>query len=142
MKLLDFLAVRLISKDTASAVKVYNALYSQPSVVYKPAPQPKPIVKVVEKIVYKPAPQPKPIVKVVEKIVYKPAPQPKPIVKVVEKIVYVPAPQPVAHKPSPKPVTKKDELLESLQYLNNKKFKTKQDRESIDIIKSILKNMK
>jgi hypothetical protein len=124
MKLLDFLAVRLISKDTASAVKVYNALYSQPNVVYKPAPQPKPIVKVVEKIVYKPAPQP------------------KPIVKVVEKIVYVPAPQPVAHKPSPKPVTKKDELLESLQYLNNKKSKTKQDRESIDIIKSILKNMK
>lgn len=124
MKLLDFLAVRLISKDTASAVKVYNALYSQPSVVYKPAPQPKPIVKVVEKIVYKPQPQP------------------KPIVKVVEKIVYVPAPQPIVHKPSPKPVTKKDELLESLQYLNNKKFKTKQDRESIDIIKSILKNMK
>jgi hypothetical protein len=33
-------------------------------------------------------------------------------------------------------------LLESLQYLNNKKSKTKQDRESIDIIKSILKNMK
>lgn len=124
MKLLDFLAVRLISKDTASAVKVYNALYSQPSVVYKPAPQPKPIVKVVEKIVYKPQPQP------------------KPIVKVVEKIVYVPAPQPIVHKPSPKPVTKKDELLESLQYLNNKKSKTKQDRESIDIIKSILKNMK
>ena len=124
MKLLDFLAVRLISKDTASAVKMYNALYSQPRVVYKPAPQPKPIVKVVEKIVYKPAPQP------------------KPIVKVVEKIVYVPAPQPVAYKPSPKPVTKKDELLESLQYLNNKKSKTKQDRESIDIIKSILKNMK
>ena len=110
MKLLDFLAVRLISKDTESAVKVYNALYSQPRVVYKPQP--------------------------------KPVPQPKPIVKVVEKIVYVPAPAPVEPKPSPKPVTKKEELLESLQYLNNKKSKTKQDRESIDIIKSILKNMK
>ena len=106
MKLLDFLAVRLISKDTESAVKVYNALYSQPSVVYKPQPQPKPVVKVVEKI------------------------------------VYVPTPAPVEPKPSPKPVTKKEELLESLQYLNNKKSKTKQDRESIDIIKSILKNMK
>ena len=114
MKLLDFLAVRLISKDTESAVKVYNALYSQPRVVYKPQP--------------KPVPQPKPIVKVVEKIV--------------EKIVYVPAPAPVELKPSPKPVTKKEELLESLQYLTNKKSKTKQDRESIDIIKSILKNMK
>jgi hypothetical protein len=110
MKLLDFLAVRLISKDTESAVKVYNALYSQPRVVYKPQPQPKPVVKVVE--------------------------------KVVEKIVYVPAPAPIGPKPSPKPVTKKEELLESLQYLNNKKSKTKQDRESIDIIKSILKNMK
>ena len=110
MKLLDFLAVRLISKDTESAVKVYNALYSQPRVVYKPQP--------------------------------KPVPQPKPIVKVVEKIVYVPAPAPVEPKPSPKPVTKKEELLESLQYLTNKKSKTKQDRESIDIIKSILKNMK
>lgn len=106
MKLLDFLAVRLISKDTDSAVKVYNALYSQPIVVYKPQPQPKPVVKVVEKI------------------------------------VYVPTPAPVEPKPSPKPVTKKEELLESLQYLNNKKSKTKQDRESIDIIKSILKNMK
>ena len=104
MKILDFLAVRLISKDTESAVKVYNALYNQPPVVSKPTP--------------------------------------KPIVKVVEKIVYVPAPAPVEPKPSPKPVTKKEELLESLQYLNNKKSKTKQDRESIDIIKSILKNMK
>jgi hypothetical protein len=45
-------------------------------------------------------------------------------------------------KPSPKPVTKREELLESLEYLKNKKSKTKQDRESIDIIKSILKNMK
>ena len=106
MKLLDFLAVRLISKDTESAVKVYNALYTQPRVVYKPQPKPKPVVKVVEKI------------------------------------VYVPAPATVGPNPSPKPVTKKEELLESLQYLTNKKSKTKQDRESIDIIKSILKNMK
>ena len=110
MKLLDFLAVRLISKDTESAVKVYNALYNQPRVVSKPTP--------------------------------KPQPQPKPVVKVVEKIVYVPAPATVGPNPSPKPVTKKEELLESLQYLTNKKSKTKQDRESIDIIKSILKNMK
>lgn len=41
----------------------------------------------------------------------------------------------------PKPITKKDELLESLEYLKNKKVKTKQDKESIDIINTVLKNM-
>lgn len=41
-----------------------------------------------------------------------------------------------------KPVDKQEELEESLTYLNNKKVKTKQDKESIEIIKSILKNMK
>ena len=41
----------------------------------------------------------------------------------------------------PKPTTKKDELLESLEYLKNKKVKTKQDKESIDIINTVLKNM-
>jgi FlaA1/EpsC-like NDP-sugar epimerase len=44
-------------------------------------------------------------------------------------------------KPQPKPVTKKEELLESLEFLKNKKVKTKQDKESIDIINSVLKNM-
>ena len=41
-----------------------------------------------------------------------------------------------------KPSTKKDELMESLKYLKNKQSKTKQDKESIEIINSILKNMK
>jgi hypothetical protein len=41
-----------------------------------------------------------------------------------------------------KPVDKREELEESLTYLNNKKVKTKQDKESIEILKSILKNMK
>jgi hypothetical protein len=40
-----------------------------------------------------------------------------------------------------KPVTKKEELLESLEFLKNKKVKTKQDKESIEIINSVLKNM-
>jgi hypothetical protein len=40
-----------------------------------------------------------------------------------------------------KPVTKREELLESLEFLKNKKVKTKQDKESIDIINSVLKNM-
>ena len=43
--------------------------------------------------------------------------------------------------PQPKPVTKREELLESLEFLKNKKVKTKQDKESIDIINSVLKNM-
>ena len=41
----------------------------------------------------------------------------------------------------PKPITKKEELLESLEFLKNKKVKTKQDKESIEIINSVLKNM-
>jgi len=40
-----------------------------------------------------------------------------------------------------KPTTKKEELLESLEFLKNKKVKTKQDKESIEIINSVLKNM-
>lgn len=44
-------------------------------------------------------------------------------------------------KPQQKPVTKKEELLESLEFLKNKKVKTKQDKESIEIINSVLKNM-
>jgi hypothetical protein len=41
-----------------------------------------------------------------------------------------------------KPVDKREELEESLAFLNNKRVKTKQDKESIEIIKSVLKNMK
>lgn len=41
-----------------------------------------------------------------------------------------------------KPMDKKEELLESLEFLRKKQYKTKQDKESIEIINSILKNMK
>lgn len=41
-----------------------------------------------------------------------------------------------------KPNDKKEELIESLEYLNSKKRKTKQDKESIYMLESILKNMK
>lgn len=37
---------------------------------------------------------------------------------------------------------KKDELLESLNYLKNKKKKTAKDRESIDILEAVIKNIK
>ena len=43
--------------------------------------------------------------------------------------------------PQQKPTTKKEELLESLEFLKNKKVKTKQDKESIEIINSVLKNI-
>ena len=39
------------------------------------------------------------------------------------------------------PKSKKDELLESLNYLKSKEFKTKQDKESIYTLEVILKNM-
>lgn len=37
--------------------------------------------------------------------------------------------------------SKKDELLDSLNYLKNKKVKTKQDKESIYSLEMVLKNM-
>lgn len=40
-----------------------------------------------------------------------------------------------------KPINKKNELLSSLEYLKNKKVKTKQDNESIYTIETILKTM-
>ena len=44
-------------------------------------------------------------------------------------------------KSQPKTISKKEELLESLEFLKNKKVKTKQDKESIEIINSVLKNI-
>lgn len=41
-----------------------------------------------------------------------------------------------------KPKTKKDEILESLNYLKNKKKKTAKDRESIGILEAVIKNTK
>ena len=38
-------------------------------------------------------------------------------------------------------INKKDELLASLEYLKNKKVKTKQDRDSIYTIETVLKSM-
>lgn len=100
MKLLKYLIIRLTTKGSDNAVKVYNTLYP-------PAPTE---TKYVE----------------------------------VPKYVRVPEPEsPIKVPNSPmKPVDKREELEESLSFLNNKKVKTKQDKESIEIIKSVLKNMK
>ena len=98
MKLLKYLIIRLTTKGSDNAIKVYNTLY--------PAAPTEP--KYVE----------------------------------VPKYVRVPeSPIQVPNSPM-KPVDKKEELEESLSYLNDKKVKSKQDKESIEIIKSILKNMK
>jgi hypothetical protein len=44
-------------------------------------------------------------------------------------------------KVTSKKLSKKQELLSSLEYLKNKKVKTKQDRDSIYIIEMVLKSM-
>jgi hypothetical protein len=40
-----------------------------------------------------------------------------------------------------KPIGKKEELLESLSYFQNKSYQTKDDKESIRMIKVMLKNL-
>lgn len=58
----------------------------------------------------------------------KPTPKPK------EKIISQPSVKKV--------ITEEDELMESLTYFQNKSYKTKEDKESIRMIKSMLKNRK
>jgi hypothetical protein len=63
-------------------------------------------------------------------------------------IIYKDKPLEVVKKPinvpnSPlKPMDKKQEMIESLEYLKSKSVKSKQDKISIDMLESILKNMK
>jgi hypothetical protein len=63
-------------------------------------------------------------------------------------IIYKDKPLEVVKKPinipnSPlKPMDKKQELVESLEYLRKKSMKTKQDKESISMLEAVLKNMK
>ena len=63
-------------------------------------------------------------------------------------IIYKEKPMEVIKKPinvpnSPlKPMDKKQELIESLNYLKSKSVKSKQDKISIDMLESVLKNMK
>jgi hypothetical protein len=44
--------------------------------------------------------------------------------------------------PEPKEVSKKQELIDSLNYLKKKEYKTEKDKESISIIQAILNGMK
>ena len=63
-------------------------------------------------------------------------------------IIYKDKPIEVVKKPinvpnSPlKPMDKKQEIVESLEYLKAKPTKSKQDKESISMLEAILKNMK
>jgi hypothetical protein len=92
MKLLKYLIIRLTTKGSDNAIKVYNTLY----------PEVKPIV-------------------------YQPQ-----VVK-----------QPINVPNSPlKPMDKKQEMIESLEYLKAKPTKSKQDKESISMLEAVLKNIK
>ena len=63
-------------------------------------------------------------------IIYKDKP-----IEVVKQPIYVPN--------SPlKPMDKKQEMIESLEYLNSKSVKSKKDKESISMLEAVLKNMK
>jgi hypothetical protein len=63
-------------------------------------------------------------------------------------IIYKDKPLEVVKKPinvpnSPlKPMDKKQEMIESLEYLKAKSVKSKQDKISIDMLEAVLKNMK
>ncbi len=63
-------------------------------------------------------------------------------------IIYKDKPMEVVKKPinvpnSPlKPSDKKQEMIESLEYLKKKPVKSKQDKISIDMLEAVLKNMK
>ena len=57
-----------------------------------------------------------------------------------KEVIYVDNSTPVVSVQNTK--SKKDEIIDSLNYLKNKKVKTKQDKESIYSLEMVLKNMK
>jgi len=63
-------------------------------------------------------------------------------------IIYKDKPMEIVKKPinvpnSPlKPMDKKQEMIESLEYLKKKPVKSKQDKISIDMLEAVLRNMK
>lgn len=60
----------------------------------------------------------------------------------VDRIVYKNTSENVSVSSVSNPNTKKDEIVNSLEYLKNKKIKSKQDKESIYSLEMVLKNMK
>jgi hypothetical protein len=68
----------------------------------------------------------------------KPTPKPTPKRVVTKRVVTKTIPTP----PVKKVITEEDELMESLSYFQSKSYKTKEDKESIRMIKLMLKNRK
>lgn len=60
----------------------------------------------------------------------------------VDRIVYKNYSENVSVSSLSNPNTKRDEIINSLMYLKNKKVKTKQDKESIYSLEMVLNNMK
>ena len=72
----------------------------------------------------------------------KPTPTPKRVVTKPKRVVTKPK-EKITPQPSVKKViTEEDELMESLTYFQNKSYQTKEDKESIRMIKLMLKNRK
>jgi hypothetical protein len=82
------------------------------------------------------------ILKAVESLDKKPTCISKPVrpktIKVKQPVVKAVVPVKELHKP----ISEKEELLESLSYFQSKSYKTKDDKESIRMIKLMLKNQK
>jgi hypothetical protein len=73
----------------------------------------------------------------------KPTPKPKRVVTPKLKRVVTKPKEKIVPQPSVKKViTEEDELMESLTYFQNKSYQTKEDKESIRMIKLMLKNRK
>lgn len=49
--------------------------------------------------------------------------------------------KPKVNNPTPNPKSKKEEVLQSLEYLKSKEVKTKQDKDSIYTLEMVLKSM-
>lgn len=112
--LLAFLAIRAFTHNNSEAILLYDALFSDDVVE-----QPQPVAKPIER--------PKPVAKPIQ--------QPKPMKDFIGSV----------SKPNVevrKVPTKKDELMEALTYLKSKKAKTKDDKNSINILESVLRNMR
>lgn len=111
-KLITYTLIRLFTKSNNDAIRIFKVIDSLDK---RQTPKPKQLTRPV-----KPTP-----IKVV-----KPKPE---VIKVSKPITPV--------RELHKPISKKEELLESLSYFQNKSYQTKDDKESIRMIKVMLKNL-
>jgi hypothetical protein len=128
-KLITYTLIRLFTKNNNDAIRIFKTIDSLDK-RQTPKTTPSKVVKVVR--------PPKPILPVSKptQITYTVKSTPIKVVKVVN----VSKPVPPARELH-KPISKKEELLESLSYFQNKSYQTKDDKESIRMIKVMLKNL-